>query len=538
MRCEVYTVCRFTQIALILMLVMGSDVGAGDQAPRGTTASSFSWVEATIDDVRAALLSGQLTCRSLVEGYLQRIDEYQSSGPKLNAIQTINPRAKQEADRLDVAFKTSGPVGRLHCIPVLLKDSIETSDIRTTYGSALFKDFTPQRDATVVIKLKQAGAIILAKTTLGEFQGRSRTRPAVGPYIDGLAGPVRNPYDLTRTAGGSSSGTGAGIAANFGIVGIGADGGGSTRCPAAFNSLVGLRPTVPLVSRYGSMSGPPSSYALGPITRTVKDAAIVLDVIAGYDPNDPATAYAVGEVPASYAEGLGESGLKGARIGVIRESMLGADRAQIPTDPNSDDYKKVRAVIDQAIRDLAKLGAELVDPLKLPDQGDRSQYERAGDGNMDQYLAQLDNAPVKTLRDGGSRRATNGAAELRGLRYAKAREELRVTWLKLMADHRLDAVVYATNDHQPHLIPLDVLTNPDAKDTYGMGMNRRLASHLSFPALTVPAGFTTDNLPVGIEFMARPYQEGTLFRFTYAYEQGTRRRRPPAIAPEQSKSDH
>jgi Asp-tRNA(Asn)/Glu-tRNA(Gln) amidotransferase A subunit family amidase len=521
---------------LTLILLLGWSSGCGGvQASRGaTSAQPFRLVEATIDDAHAALTSGQLSCRALVEGYLRRIEAYGQSGPNLNAIETVNPRARQEADRLDAAFKASGPVGPLHCIPVLVKDSIETSDMPTTYGSVLFKDFVPQRDATIVIKLKQAGAIILAKTTLGEFNGNSSSRPGMGSYVDGLAGAVRNAYDPTRTAGGSSSGTGSGIAANFGLVGIGMDGGGSIRCPAAFGSLVGLRSTVPLVSRYGAMPGPPSQFALGPMTRTVKDAALVLDVIAGYDPNDPATAYAVGRVPSSYAAGLSKDGLKGARIGVVREPMLGADREQVlrfPTDPTSDDYKKVRAVMDKAIVDLRRLGAELVDPLKLPDQGDRTVYERGSfDGQTtDAYLAQHPNAPVKTLRKAGRGGLTD---EIGYLRLLKAREELRVTWLKLMADYHLDAVVYATNDHQPTLIPLDVATNPDAKDTYTVGMNRRLAAHLSFPALTVPAGFTSDNLPVGIEFMGRPYAESTLFRLAYAYEQGTRNRRPPPTMPE------
>lgn len=518
-------------LTLTLLLVSG---GAAQAPDRATRPPPFRLLEATIDDVHAALKSGQITCRRLVEWYLQRIDAYNQSGPALNAVQNVNPRAREEADRLDAALKASGLVGPLSCIPVLVKDQVETSDMPTTYGSAVFKDFVPQRDATIVTRLKQAGAIILAKTTMGEF---------ANSYTGSLAGAVRNAYDPTRTASGSSGGTGSGVAANFGTVGIAEDTGGSTRGPAAFGSLVGLRPTVPLVSRHGVLPATPSRDTLGPITRTVRDAAIVLDVIAGYDPNDPVTAYAVGQVPASYTAFLSKDGLKGARIGVIRDPM------NTNTDPSSDDYKKVWAVMDKAIADLRSLGAELVDPLKLPEQGDRA---RAGGGGgsfeteqaINAYLAQHPNAPVKTLREillsgkvlpkrarelmGNVGRSTNDLGYLQGL---QAREELRLTWLKLMADHRLDAVVYATFDHQPTPIPPDVLTNPDAKDAYGRGSNRSLSPNLGFPAMTVPAGFTTDDLPVGIEFMARPFAEGTLFKLAYAYEQGTLNRKPPATTP-------
>lgn len=398
----------------------------------------------------------------------------------------------------------------------------------------VFKGFVPQRDATIVTKLKRAGAVILAKTTMGEF---------ATSYIGSGFGIVRNAYDPARNPSGSSAGTGSGIAANFAAVGIGEDTGGSIRGPAAVASLVGLRPTVPLVSRYGMMPANPSTDTLGPIARTVKDAAILLDVIAGYDPNDPVTAYAVGQMPDSYTTFLRRDGLQGSRIGVIREPM------DLNTDPDSEDYKKVREVIEGALADLKALGATLIDPVTIPELKDR--LKRVHQDNrfeteqaIDRYLADHPSAPAKTLKDilltgkvvprrvsqllNNVGRSTD---ELGYLRVLLAKEETRQVVLKLMADHQLDALVYATFDHQPAVIPADILTNPNPEGALGAGNNRRLSPVLGFPAMTVPAGFTSDGLPVGIEFLGRPFAEGTLFQLGYAYEQGTRHRKPPASTP-------
>ncbi len=487
-------------------------------------------LEPTIDDIHTAFKSNRITCRRLVDLYLKRIETYDKAGPRLNAVQTLNTRAPQEADRLDTAYRASGLVGPLHGIPVLVKDQVETSDMPTTYGSVVFKDFVPKRDATIVTKMKTAGAVILGKTTMGEFGSR---------YSGSASGIVPNAYDPARNPSGSSSGTGSAITANFAAVGIGEDTGGSIRGPAAVASLVGLRPTVALVSRYGSMPARPSADTLGPITRTVKDSAIVLDVIAGYDPNDPATASADGQVPDSYTAFLRKDGLKGARIGVIREPM------DPQTDPASEDFKKVREIIDSAITDLKTLGAELLDPLTI--SGLKDLMERAHDfpsfeteQAIDGYLAQHSNAPVQTVREillTGKvlpwrasqlmRTVGRSKAELGYLQVLPAKEELRQIVLNVMVRNRLDALVYATFDHQPTPIPADVLTNPNTADQEGLGSNRLLSPLLGFPAMTVPAGFTSDGVPVGIEFMSRPFSEGTLFRLGYAYEQGTRNRKPP-----------
>jgi Asp-tRNA(Asn)/Glu-tRNA(Gln) amidotransferase A subunit family amidase len=498
------------------------------------TAGPFHLEESSIDEVQNALRSNKITCRALVQLYLRRIDAYDKNGPSLNAVQTVNPHALQEAERLDSAFRSSGPVGVLHCIPVLIKDQLDTSDMETTYGSAVFKGFVPKRDATVVAKLRKAGAVIIGKATMGEF---------ASGYAGSASGPIRNPYDPRRHASGSSGGTGAGIAANFATTGIGEDTGGSIRGPAAVTSLVGLRPTVALVSRHGLFPARPTIDTVGPIARTVKDAAIILDVIAGYDPNDPVTAYAVGHIPTSFVSILTRDGLKSARIGVIQQAM--DDR----TDPASEDYKKVHAVIERAIGELKTLvGAELVAPLTIPNLPER--LNKIYDGNVfeteaavDAYLSQHANAPVKTLRAillsgkvlpsrarvlmNSVGRSTDDEGYVQVQRLV---ENTRQVVLALMAEHELDALVYATSDLPPSLIAPDVMTNPVVDDTR-LGSNRRLAAILGFPAITVPAGFTIDGLPVGLEFMARPFADATLLRFGYAYEQATHHRKPPAITP-------
>jgi len=496
-------------------------------------AQTFELLEATIEDVHAALGSGQITCQELVQQYLDRIGAYDQAGPALNAIQHVNSSALEVAAALDESFSASGLVGPLHCVPVLLKDQVETRDMPTTYGSALFEGFVSGRDATIVTRLQDAGALILAKTNMGEF---------ANGYVGSAFGAIRNAYDPTRNPSGSSGGTAAGVAGNFGLVGIGEDTGGSVRGPAAVHSLVGLRPTVPLVSRYGMLPGKPSMDTLGPITRTVTDAARMLDVLAGYDPNDPVTAYAAGHVPDSYADGLDAESLRGARIGVIREPM------HSQADPDSDDYKQVRTVIDRAIADLRSLGADVVDPVVVPDLDavERAYVENNFETEhaMNAYLAQHDGAPVKTLKDiivSGvvTPWRANGLMNVVGLStddhdylaILAANEAVRRHVLNVMAEHQLDALVYATFDHQTTTIAPDALTNAHTEDAYGRGNNRRLSPVTGFPALTVPAGFTTDALPVGLEFLGRPFTEATLLGLGFAYEQGTQRREPPATTP-------
>ncbi len=502
-------------------------------APPAVASQAFEIEEATIAGVHTAFESGNLSCAGLVQGYLDRIEAYNRQGPMLNAVGALNERALEEATELDRRFEAEGLTGPLHCVPVLLKDQVETSDMPTTYGSALFSDFVPDRDATVVLRMKEAGAIILAKTNMGEFASR---------YVGSGFGIIRNAYDPARNPSGSSGGTSVGIAANMGLVGIGEDTGGSIRGPAAVASLVGLRPTLELVSRHGMMPANPTTDTMGPITRTVADAAILLDVIVGYDPGDPITARAWGRIPDSYAEALDLDGLRGTRIGVIREPM---DRG---VDTNSAGFQEVRQRVDEAVHNLRELGATALDSLEI--QGiDRvnavfslNSYET--ESATDEYLAQHPGAPYKSLRaillsgivtPWRSRGLASSLGKTTGdpgyLDYLLARNEIRRNVLAAMAEHDLDAIAYSTFDHPPTLIAPDVETNPTPTDQYGLGDNRLLSPLTGFPAITVPAGFTNDGLPVGLELMARPFEEGLLIRFGYAYEQATQHRRPPQDAP-------
>ena len=499
--------------------------------PATARAQRFDVMEATIASMHDALRAGRTTCRAVVQAYLDRIAAYDKAGPALNAIQNVNPRALLEADSLDAARRARQPMGPLHCVPVLLKDQVETRDMPTTYGSAVFRDFTPTRDATAVQRLEAAGAIILAKTTMGEFAQR---------YVGSASGIIRNAYDPTRNPSGSSGGSATGVAANFGLVGIGEDTGGSIRGPAAVSNLVGLRPTLSLVSRFGMLPANPTQDTMGPMTRTVADAARVLDVIAGYDPNDPITAETVGRMPASYQSALKPDALRGVRIGVMRTA-----RDTSANNPYAAEYAAVRVVVEQAIADLRAAGAEIVDSIALPTR------DRDGVGNnfeteeaTNAYLAQHPNSPVRSLQEilltgdvnpwrarsliGYVGKSTRDPGYLTVLQQ---REALRVGVLKAMADQRLTAIVYATYDAPPTTIAPDVLTNPRPTDGYGRGDNRGLSPSIGFPALTVPAGFSDNTLPVGLEFLGRPFSEAELLAIGFAYEQRTKHRRPPTTTP-------
>jgi amidase len=511
------------KIACLLAIVLMSGTGATYAQPRPEPAFHLS--EATIDGIHAALRSGQISCSLLVQAYVNRIAAYDQKGPSLNAVQNVNPDAVRIAADMDARFKASGELGGpLACIPVLMKDEVNTSFMPTTYGSALFKTFVPARSATIVNKLQAAGAIVLAKTNMGEF---------AQAYSGSAFGDCHNAYDPRRSPSGSSCGTAVGIAANFAVAGIGEDTGGSIRGPASHGSLVGLRPTLPLVSRAGMMPFAPTRDTLGPITRTVRDTAIVLDVIAGYDPDDPITAWSYGQQPDTYTRFLLANGLAGMRFGVIRTPM------SKDTDTSAADYKEIQATITQAVADLSARGAQVIDPVVIP--GLAEMVAEAGSGGdsyeteaaIDAFLAQYPNAPVRTLREIVSsplviakRREELGKTlgrttqDVGYVKQSRVREELRTAIMKVMADHRFDAVIYATYDHAPAAVP---------KST--PGTNRVLASVTAFPAISVPAGFFADGLPIGIEFLGRPYSEGTLLRAAYDYEQATKHRHPPATTP-------
>ena len=509
--------------------------GALAGAPGGVSAQRPDIVEITIDEAHAAMRAGDLRCRDLVQGYLDRIEAYDQQGPLLNAIQALNPRALALADSLDAVLASGAEMGPLHCVPVLVKDQIETTDMPTTFGSALFDEWVSDRDATSVTRMREAGGIILAKTTMGEFAYH---------YVGSAFGITRNAYDPRRNPSGSSSGTGAGLAANFGLVGIGEDTSGSNRGPAAAGNLVGLRPTLQLVSRYGMMPYSPTYDTMGPMARNVRDAALLLDVIAGYDPNDPITAYAASKVPDTYTERLDPGALSGARIGILR--MTSAHYDPDPDGTRRPGYQAVRELTNAAYATLEALGATVLDSLEIEDldqlAGIDNPFET--EAAIDGYLASLVAPPVASVKDivlSGVVHPwrnqkfwpvigkTTDDPEYLGVVHS--REALRVSVLEAMADHDLDAIVYPTFDCPPTLIAADVLTNPEPDDGYFTCSNTFLSPTIGFPALTVPAGFTPDALPVGLEFMARPFTEAMLLGFGYAYEKATKHRSPAPTAP-------
>src|SRR5438128_7370747 len=311
-------------------VVMGAAAGHAQSTP------PFQIVEATIDDIHMAMRAGKLTARQLVQDYLDRINAYDKQGPTINSIITLNPNALAEADRLDAAFRTSGLAGPLHGIAILIKDEIDTAGMPTTLGTVVFRDYRPPKDAFVIDKLRKAGAIILGKATLSEF--------AAGDTYGSIFGVTRNPYDLERTVGGSSGGSGAALAANFSTVTIGEETLASIRRPGAWNAVVSLRPTPGLVSRSGMWDGYPTVHAqMGPMARTVRDLAKLLDGMVGYDPEDPVTALGAGKVEGSYTKYLDQGALSGARIGILRESIGNQ------SNPNAPDFKVVDAAFEKNV---------------------------------------------------------------------------------------------------------------------------------------------------------------------------------------------
>src|SRR5262245_56115194 len=311
----------------------------------------FSLDELTIDQVEAAFRDGSLTCRGLVEQYLARIEANDKKGANLNAIVMINPDALRTADDLDRRFRQSGPVGALHCVPVLVKDNFETSDMPTTAGSLSLKGMRTGKDATVVKRLRDAGAVMIAKSNMAEF-----AFSPVETVNSILPGYTRNPYDTSRVTAGSSGGSGAGIAANFAVIGLASDTGDSIRGPASHQALVGLRSTMGLVSRAGVVPLNLAADIAGAVTRTVADSAAVLQVIAGFDPADPVTALGRDHVSANYAASLRADGLKGARLGVVHQAY---------DTPTLDE--EVDAVFKGALGELRTLGAGVVDPVAVAD---------------------------------------------------------------------------------------------------------------------------------------------------------------------------
>lgn len=490
----------------------------------------FRIEETSIGAIHSAFRAATLSCRRLVEQYLRRIDAYDKSGPGINALVLVNPRALEVADSLDRRFRQERRlIGPLHCIPMIVKDNFETVDLPTTAGSLSLKGFVSTRDAFLVRRIRDAGAIVLAKSNMAEFA--FSPHETVGSILPGY---TKNPYALDRVTAGSSGGTAAAVASNFGESGLGTDTGNSIRGPSAHNALVGIRSTMGLTSRAGIVPLNLGADIAGPMARTVADAVAVFQVIVGDDPADSATATSHGRPPVDYTAALRADGLKGARIGVLHQAY---------DTPSAD--SEVLQVFRTALEDLHKAGAELVDPTAV-DSLDA--WRRAQSGScapfkwdLNAWLAQQgDRVPVKSLEEIirsrrfhpsiEARLQSSQAAELApdSNPGCKSREEfrakLRAGVLRLMDSLRLDALVYPTWSNPPRLI--GDLNTP-------AGDNSQLFSpSTGFPAINVPMGYTRGgSLPAGLQFLGRPWSEATLIRLAYAYEQATRHRHPPASVP-------
>jgi Asp-tRNA(Asn)/Glu-tRNA(Gln) amidotransferase A subunit family amidase len=500
---------------------------AQTQPARDTT---FAPEEATIAGIHAALTAGRTTCVQVVQAHLRRIDAYDDRGPALNALITINPNALKtaaEQDRFQAASRST--MRPLHCIPVILKDNYDTADMPTTGGSVALATSVPLRDAFVVKKLRDAGAIILAKANLTELARGGTT-------VSSLGGQTKNPYDLTRTPGGSSGGTGSAIAAGFAVTGTGSDTGQSIRSPASAQSLVGLRPTRGLISRTGIIPLSTTQDEAGPITRTVADAARMLDVMAGYDADDPITAFGAPRIPATYTASLRPGGLKGARIGVLSE-FFGRDSV----------HQDVNAVTEDVIGKMTEAGATIV-RITIPGLDLLTRNIQVAEFEtkiaFNQYLASLGpRAPVKTLDEfiaGGGfhgsfkaglesdQRVVDGLNDPEYRRRLRRRDDLRQAVMNVIAANKLDAILY------PHQRRLVARIGEEQLERNGV-----LSNSTGFPAITFPGGFSRPTtsaplgVPIGIELLGPEWSEPTLIAlaFAFAFEQAGKPRRPPAATP-------
>jgi Asp-tRNA(Asn)/Glu-tRNA(Gln) amidotransferase A subunit family amidase len=463
--------------------------------------------------------SGRVTSRRLVESYLARIQAYDQAGPRLNAIVTINPQAREDADAMDRERADNKVRGPLHGVPVLIKDNYNTADMPTSGGALGLATLQPAADAFQVKKLRDAGAVILGKTTMHELAAGITT-------ISSLTGQTRNPYDLYRVPGGSSGGTGAAIGASFAAAGMGSDTCGSIRIPAANQNLVGLRGTHGLSSRSGVMPLSSTQDIAGPLARSVTDLAIMLDATVGPDPNDPITAEGASHIPKSYRDALSADGLKGARIGVLR-ALWG----------NAPEDEEVAAIVRKALDGFKAQGAEVVD-VSVPGLDDLLRESSViGDEfkfDLAAYLAKIPNAPVKSLGEILDRglnhaeldatfRLRNQPEKRETEHYRQAmikRRALRAAVLATLEELRIDALAYPTLRRKPALIG----------EAQG-GTNCQLSATTGLPAIAMPAGFSTDGLPIALELLGGAWDEAKLLKYAYASEQATKPRRPPFSTP-------
>ncbi|MGA8090453.1 MAG: amidase family protein [Terracidiphilus sp.] len=502
---------------------------AADVAAAQSNSAPIDVVGTTISETQQAIRDGRTTCRAVVEAYLRRIAVYDQkpiNGLRLNAIITVNPDALAEADACDGNFRATHSLPPLSGIAVLIKDNYDTRNLQTTGGSLAMKDFAPTTDATMVTRLRAAGAIILAKTNMAEW--------AFSPYVteSSIAGITRNPYDLTRVPAGSSGGTAAAVAASLGESGLGTDTGNSIRGPSSHNDLVGIRPTIGLTSRAGIIPLFAHNDVGGPITRSVADAAALLTVLAGPDPADPVTALAAEHPHVDYTQSLDRHGLRGARIGVYREYF-----STPKTEP------EIKALTEAAINVLQHEGATIVDNFTIPNEKALEENLWCGDfeADLNAYLAQHPNAPyhdLKSIVASGLYLPYIGD-EIRGAVAPPKPDDRRTpcpdvyhdvpkiafrnALTAAMAAQHIDAIVYPTWSNAPRKVG-DV-SSPAGDNS------QVLSPQTGFPAITVPMGFTHETLPAGLTFVGPAFSEATLIRYAYDFEQTVHQRKDPPLFP-------
>ena len=535
----IVTAPAFTALAgglVAMVLVAIAPTPSATQTPPRPAA--FDLEEATIAQLQHRMDTGQDTARSLVDKYLARIEAIDRQGPALHSVIEINPEARAIADRLDAERKSTGPRGPLHGIPVLIKDNIATADrMMTTAGSRALEQARPPKDAFIVERLREAGAVILGKTNLSEWANFRSTHSSSG--WSGRGGQARNPYALDRSPSGSSSGSGAAAAASLCAVAVGSETDGSIVSPSSNQSLVGIKPTLGLLSRTGIVPIAHSQDTAGPMARTVADAAALLGAMAGADPADPATKDAAAKGRRDYSTFLDANGLAGARIGVVRNRLFGNSAA-------------ADRLADAAIADMKTRGAVIVDPANIPTLGkfDDSEfdvllYEFKAD--LNKYLAWLGPAaPVHSLKDVIAYNDAHHDQEmpyfaqeimiqaekkgpLTSAKYvAELAQDLRMSRAlgidAVMTKYKLDALVAPTGGPAW----LTDLVNGDGGTGSAPGPST-VAAVAGYPHITVPAG-SFRGLPIGISFFGRAWSEPTLIKLAYAYEQATKHRHPPTFA--------
>ena len=490
------------------------------------SAPPFPIEETTIATLHDAYMRGRATVASVCQTHLDRIAAYDRKGPALAAIIINNPDALADAAALDAALESTGKlVGLLHGIPVLVKDNYDVAGLQTTGGSAALLGWIPGTDATVIARIRAAGGIILAKTTMSEW-----ARGGLDNINSVLPGFARNPYNTAYATGGSSGGTASGLAASFGVLGLGSDTFGSIRNPASNNAIVGLRTSWALVSRAGMIGLYDKRDTAGPMARTVSDLVHLLDVIAGVDPADPASAEAGDKIPATYTAFLKRDGAAGKRIGVLRQSSR----------PDASD-PQVLSLFDRAVTNLRHAGADIIDPFIIqefdqfaPRLHPLSEVRAA----IERYLAKTGSKFPRSLSDviasgkfhplyevGLLETSTAPAPEedpiVKQLEADEAR--MRTAYLAAMDELRVDALAFPTATYPPKL-------NGD-RNTTPAGTLTGIASALHWPAAVVPMGYSYESLPSGLQFIGRPWSEPILIELAYAYEQATQHRVPPSTVP-------